>query len=67
MVPASTGQGGCGFRGCQDKTTSQAFGDMIDAGRRPGAPQDRLAEWTREAPLTVVVAFLFGMLVGQRR
>jgi hypothetical protein len=32
------------------KTTSRAVRDVIDAGRRPGAPLDRLAEWTREAP-----------------
>jgi hypothetical protein len=50
------------------KTTSRAVRDVIDAGRRPGAPLDRLAEWTREAPLhALVVAFLFGMVVGLRR
>jgi hypothetical protein len=48
------------------KTTSRAIRDVID--RRPGAPLDRLAEWTREAPLhALLVAFLFGMVVGPRR
>jgi ElaB/YqjD/DUF883 family membrane-anchored ribosome-binding protein len=50
------------------QATTQSVGDAIEAGRRPGAPLDRLAEWTREAPLhAVLVAFLVGMVIGRRR
>jgi ElaB/YqjD/DUF883 family membrane-anchored ribosome-binding protein len=50
------------------KATSQTLSEAVDAGRQPGAPLDRLARWTREAPLSAVaVAFLIGMLVGRRR
>jgi ElaB/YqjD/DUF883 family membrane-anchored ribosome-binding protein len=50
------------------KATTQRIGEAIDAGRRPGAPLDRLANWTREAPLhAVAVAFLVGVVLGRRR
>jgi hypothetical protein len=50
------------------QVTTQRLGEAIDAGRRPGTPLDRLANWTREAPLhAVTVAFLVGVLLGRRR
>jgi ElaB/YqjD/DUF883 family membrane-anchored ribosome-binding protein len=50
------------------KTTTQRVGEAIDAGRRPGAPLDRLANWARDAPLqAVAIAFLTGVLLGGRR
>jgi ElaB/YqjD/DUF883 family membrane-anchored ribosome-binding protein len=50
------------------RVTTQRLGEAIDAGRRPGAPLDRLANWAREAPLhAVTVAFLVGVLLGRRR
>jgi len=50
------------------KDTTRRVADAIDAGRRPGAPLDRLANWTREAPLhALMVAFLIGVVVGRRR
>jgi ElaB/YqjD/DUF883 family membrane-anchored ribosome-binding protein len=50
------------------QATTQSVADAIEAGRQPGAPLDRLAEWTREAPLhAVLVAFLVGMMLGRRR
>jgi ElaB/YqjD/DUF883 family membrane-anchored ribosome-binding protein len=49
------------------KATTQTLSEAIDAGRQPGAPLDRLARWTREAPLNAVaVAFLIGILIGRR-
>ncbi len=48
--------------------TTKKFAEKIDAARRPGAPLDRLANWTREAPLhALLVAFLAGVVVGRRR
>jgi hypothetical protein len=50
------------------KETTQSVAEAIDVARRPGAPLDRLARWTREAPLqSLAVAFLAGMLVARRR
>ena len=50
------------------KVTTQRLGEAVDAGRRPGAPLDRLANWAREAPLhALAVAFLVGMVLGRRR
>jgi ElaB/YqjD/DUF883 family membrane-anchored ribosome-binding protein len=50
------------------KDTTRSVADAIEAGRQPGAPLDRLARWTREAPLhAVTVAFLVGVLIGRRR
>jgi hypothetical protein len=50
------------------RVTTQHVGEAIDAGRRPGAPLDRLANWAREAPLhAVAVAFLLGVVLGRRR
>jgi hypothetical protein len=50
------------------KATTQRVAEAIDAGRRPGAPLDRLANWAREAPLhAVMVAFLIGVVIGRRR
>jgi ElaB/YqjD/DUF883 family membrane-anchored ribosome-binding protein len=49
------------------RDTTRSVADAIEAGRQPGAPLDRLARWTREAPLqAVAVAFLVGVLVGRR-
>ena len=48
--------------------TTKKIAEKIDAARRPGAPLDRLADWTREAPLhAIMVAFLVGVVVGRRR
>jgi hypothetical protein len=50
------------------KATTQSVADAIEAGRQPGAPLDRLALWTRQAPLQALgVAFLVGVMVGRRR
>jgi hypothetical protein len=50
------------------QATTQTVADAIDAGRKPGAPLDQLAEWTRDAPLhAVLVAFLVGWIAGRRR
>ena len=49
------------------KETTRSVADAIEAGRKPGAPLDRLARWARESPLhAVAVAFLFGVLLGRR-
>jgi ElaB/YqjD/DUF883 family membrane-anchored ribosome-binding protein len=49
------------------RDTTRSVADAIEAGRQPSAPLDRLARWTREAPLqAVAVAFLVGVLVGRR-
>jgi hypothetical protein len=48
--------------------TTKKFAEKIDAARKPGAPLDRLANWTREAPLhALLVAFLAGVVIGRRR
>jgi hypothetical protein len=48
--------------------TTRKVADVIEAGRRPGAPLDQLAAWTRDAPLhSVLVAFLIGWMMGRRR
>jgi hypothetical protein len=50
------------------QTTTRRVADAIDAGRQPGAPLDRLAGWTRAAPMhSLAIAFLVGILVGRRR
>ena len=50
------------------KETSQSIADAIEARRQAGAPLDRLAHWTREAPLqALAVAFLFGIAIARRR
>jgi hypothetical protein len=50
------------------KETTQSFAAANEAGQQPGAPLDRLASWTREAPLhALAVAFLFGIVLGRRR
>jgi hypothetical protein len=50
------------------QATTKTVSDAIEAGRRPGAPLDRLARWTRSAPLhSLAVAFLIGIMVGRRR
>ena len=50
------------------RETTRSVADAIEAGRRPGAPLDRLARWTREAPLhALAVAFMVGILLGRRR
>jgi hypothetical protein len=48
--------------------TTKKIAEKIDAARRPGAPLDRLSNWTRAAPLhALLVAFLAGVLIGRRR
>jgi hypothetical protein len=50
------------------KVTTRAVADAIEAGRQPGAPLDRLADWARAAPLrALAAAFVVGMVVGRRR
>jgi hypothetical protein len=50
------------------QTTTQHFAAAIDAGRRPGAPLDRLARLTREVPLqSLAISFLLGFIVARRR
>ena len=50
------------------KETTQSVADAVERGRRPGAPLDRLARWTREAPLhALAVAFVLGAMLGRRR
>jgi ElaB/YqjD/DUF883 family membrane-anchored ribosome-binding protein len=50
------------------RETTQSVADAIEAGRQPGAPLDRVAQWTREAPLqALAVAFLAGILIARRR
>ena len=50
------------------KDTKQSVAGAIEAGRQPDAPLDRLARWTREAPLhAITIAFLAGVLIGHRR
>ena len=50
------------------KDTTQSVADAIEAGKRPGAYLDRLASWTREAPLrALAAAFLVGIMISRRR
>ena len=50
------------------KATTQTVADAIEAGRRPGAPLDRLATWNVGAPLQAIfAAFLVGVMVARRR
>ena len=50
------------------QSTTRTVADAIEAGRQPGAPLDRLAQWTRAAPMhSLAIAFLFGILIGRRR
>lgn len=49
------------------RETTLSVADAIEAGRQPATPLDRLARWTREAPLhAVTVAFLVGALIARR-
>ena len=48
------------------QSTARKVSDAIEAGRRPGAPLDLLAEWTRDAPIhAVLIAFLLGWIAGR--
>ena len=50
------------------KATTHSIAGAIESGRQPGEPLDRLARWTRDAPIhAVLVAFLAGMILGRRR
>jgi hypothetical protein len=50
------------------QTTTRSIADAVAADRRPGAPLDRLARLTCEAPLqSLAVAFLLGLIVARRR
>ena len=49
------------------QTTTQSIADAVEAGRRPGAPLDRLARLTREAPLqSLAIASMIGLIVAGR-
>ena len=50
------------------QTTTRRVAAAVDAGRRPGAPLDRLASLTREVPLqSLAISFLLGFIVARRR
>jgi len=50
------------------QSTTKTVVEAIEAGRRPGAPLDRIAAWTRSAPIhSLAVAFLLGVIFGRRR
>jgi hypothetical protein len=50
------------------QTTTRTVADAIEAGRRPGGPLYRLAEWTRAAPMhSLAIAFMFGIIIGRPR
>ena len=50
------------------RETTQSVADAIEAGRRPGTPLDRVAQWTREAPLpALALAFMLGLIIARRR
>jgi hypothetical protein len=50
------------------QATTRTVADAIEEARQPGAPLDRLAQWTRAAPLhSLAVAFLVGIVLGRRR
>ena len=50
------------------QTTSRSIAEAVEAGRRPGAPLDRLASLTREMPPhALATAFLLGLIVARRR
>lgn len=49
------------------RATIETVGDAIETGRQPGAPLDRLAAWTRAAPLhALAIAFLLGIAVARQ-
>lgn len=50
------------------QATTRSVADAIEDARQPGAPLDRLAAWTRAAPLhSLAIAFLVGIIIGRRR
>jgi hypothetical protein len=49
------------------QATTRTVADAIEDARQPGAPLDRLAQWTRSAPLhALAIAFLVGIILGRR-
>jgi hypothetical protein len=49
------------------QATTRSIADAIEAGHRSGAPLDRLARLTREAPLqSLAIAFILGLIVARR-
>lgn len=49
------------------EATTRTVADAIENARQPGAPLDRLAQWTRAAPLhSLAIAFLVGIVIGRR-
>jgi hypothetical protein len=49
------------------QATTRTVADAIDNARQPDAPLDRLAQWTRAAPIhSLVIAFLVGIILGRR-
>ena len=50
------------------EATTRTVADAIEQARQPGEPLDRLAQWTRAAPLhSLAIAFLVGIVIGRRR
>jgi ElaB/YqjD/DUF883 family membrane-anchored ribosome-binding protein len=50
------------------QSTTRTVADAIHEARQPGEPLDRLAQWTRAAPLhSLAIAFLVGIILGRRR
>jgi ElaB/YqjD/DUF883 family membrane-anchored ribosome-binding protein len=50
------------------QATTKTITDAVQDARRPGEPLDRLAQWTRAAPLhSLAIAFLVGIILGRRR
>jgi hypothetical protein len=50
------------------RSLSQRVTDALDTVQQPGMPLDRLARFTRQAPLqALAVAFLVGVLATHRR
>lgn len=50
------------------QATTRTVADAIEDARQPGAPLDRLAHWTRAAPVhSLAIAFLAGIILGRRR
>ena len=49
------------------QATTKTMADAIEDARQPGAPLDRLAQWTRAAPIhSLAIAFLIGIIFGRR-
>ena len=50
------------------QTATRSLAEAVEAGRRPGAFLDRLANLTREAPVQyLAIAFLLGFIIARHR